>query len=237
MINLTKNERANLRKAIKNFNAKRNRVISKGDTNAQYQPNKASMKEALSDIKTKTDYNNVMRSLKRYTEKGVEKTVNVGKNKDIVITRYQLKELRLANDRINRAKIREHKSIKIDTTTGTMNTISQNATKPFIFKISKMTQADFEKFTERIKNQDDVNYWEDYHKRYKENYLKALEEYIQFDTAKQLYDYLEKIDYKVFYKISLIDENTALPYVYGKEDGSTKFSKILDVWQNKLKDV
>ena len=237
MINLTKNERANLRKAIKNFNAKRNRVISKGDINAQHQPNKASMKEALSNIKTKTDYNNVMRSLKRYTEKGVEKTVNVGKNKDIVITRYQLKELRLANDRINRAKIREHKSIKLDTTTGTMNTISQNATKPFIFKISKMTQADFEKFTERIKKQDDVNYWEDYHKRYKENYLKALEEYIQFDTAKQLYDYLEKIDYKVFYKISLVDDNTAIPYVYGKEDASTKFPKILDVWQNKLKDI
>ena len=56
MINLTKNERANLRKAIKNFNAKRNRVISKGGTNAQHQPNKASMEGALSNIKTKFVY-------------------------------------------------------------------------------------------------------------------------------------------------------------------------------------
>jgi hypothetical protein len=162
-----------LAKAVRKFNAKRTRLLKQVPELEEFLPPKKSTKDIKKSVQTRRDFKNELNSIERFMRKGSEKPIVT--KEGIKTTVYEKKEIEIKVRTINQRRAAELKKAAPSTEKGTMGTIRNNNLKPKKYDIDKIKKSDWNKFVESVEKQSKDSYNADKYERYKENFIKGLE--------------------------------------------------------------
>ena len=179
-----------LAKAVRKFNAKRTRLLRQVPELEEFLPAKISTKEIREQVKTRRDLKNELNSIERFTRKGAEKPIVT--KEGIKTTAYEKKEIEIKVRAINARRAAERKRANVSTEKGTMGTIRENNLRPKQVDINKVKKSDWEMFKKSVEKQARDSYFQDKYERYKENFMKGLENAFG-EKGKELQEIVEQI--------------------------------------------
>lgn len=222
---------ARLQKAVRAFNRKLTRLAKNQPEIADYLPKKVTMSSVRERIGTRADFNREINSLDRFRRKDAVKLVQL--DSGLVRTNYEIKEVRLKNQRRNRLRIQKAKDIGASYETGTMGSVRDANLQPANFDPNRMKAGDWNRFVRSVENQLRANYFSEADKLYKENYIKALHNEIPF-YASQIEALVLQFSDSEFAEISMRDPDIYIDYVYAPADAERRASYIIDALQTYL---
>lgn len=214
----------NLRKAVKQFNAKRRRLIKKQPSYESLMP-KMSVRELRKEIETRRDLNVHLNSMKRFLEKGAEDIVV--NPQGVHATRWEIRELRYATNRINamrRSRLEKYKELNDGRLPWRIQDLETLMPKQFTPEQYNLSQ--FEKTKAGIMRMSKSYYWKEADERYKENYLKSFKDEIGIDTDEDLYKILQNIDASELVVLAKVDPELSIGFNYSLEEAQSKVSII-----------
>lgn len=205
-----------LRKVVKNFNAKISRLEKKHPEMKYALPERVKVKEIRELIQTRTDLERELNALRRFSsERGAEKLVDVPGNKyNLQITKWQKNEMSRRVGVINRKRKSrldvisdiEMKSrgetlgyTKGQIGMGKADEIALKPIKPFT---PAMNRRDINKRFRGLKKESQTSYWEIKELRLKQNVIRGIEANYQGlfpDEVDEIIDSIENMDFKEFY--------------------------------------
>lgn len=234
-----------LNRVVSNFNNKVRYWDKKGQ---QTLPELQRVRDIRENIQSRQDYNRVLNSLKRFSNRGAEEVVS---NKHgVEVTKWHLKEYSIARATRNRATNKRKKeldNLEIDLpgfdkplTRAELGRTDSNEMRPLVdrFKTAR-NKKEFEKAFNTAIYQSDPNYFYIRDNRFKENWLNAARAYLQgADGYNELIQFVENMDPTEFYKLTLRNLDTSIEYIYRPEDIQQKVDHLMNSFRvNKNKNT
>lgn len=223
-----------LAKAVRKFNAKRTRLIKQVPELEEFLPPKASTKAIKENVKTRRDLNNELNSIKRFMRKGAEKPIVT--KEGVKTTAYEKKELQIKIRAINNRRAAERKKANVSTEKGTMGTIRANNLQPKQVNIDKVKKSDWNKFVESVEKQARDSYASDKYERYKENFLKGLENAFG-ESGKDLIEIAKQIDPETLSQMYYDDPILQIDFIYDPLEMQTKIDAMTEHLQGYLDNI
>ena len=186
-----------IEKQVKRYNDKLKREANKNPGLSDFLPDRLSAKDLKSKVKTPKDLRLLENKVNRLFGEGALKPVQT--KQGVKTTAYELREIKLAVERINRQRQKELKQAAPSTQKGTMGSIRQNSLQPKDFNPDNIRKSDWDKFVESAEKQSWDSYTKDKMIKYKENYLKSVKENLG-RQGKELYDYVSKLTPEQLYE-------------------------------------
>lgn len=233
-----------LRRAVKNFNAKITRLAKKAPKEAHKLPEKVTLTELRSIIGTRQDLKREINALRRFSKRGAEKLVVIpDTDNNIEITKWQKQEMARRAGVINRKRKkrleelteREVKSRgeNLGYTVGQlgMGKADQVALKPMKPFTPKMSNYDIKKKFKAIRKESQSDYWNKKDWILRENYIRALQENY---NKRDLTDVIEAIrnmeldDFRERFQSE--DNNFEFPYPPDAEQYQQYLSALKAMW-------
>lgn len=159
-----------LKKAVKNFNAKIDRILKKNPYAEGYLPKKVSYKQLKADIQYRNDFNKLVSSLKRFSRKGAEEMITF-LNKPM--TKWERREGAIAKGNLNRRRAMQKKLLNPSAEKGTLGTNEEMNLRPKKYPTGKT--ADWDAFIEQLHYLGSTKYEAERAERYLQNYFKAVD--------------------------------------------------------------
>lgn len=200
-----------LAKAVRKFNAKRTRLLKQVPELEEFLPPKASTKEIRKSVQTRRDFKNELNSLERFMRKGAEKPIVT--KEGIKTTVYEKKEISIKVRAINQRRAAELKKAAPSTEKGTMGTVRENNLKPKQYDIDKIKKSDWKKFVESVEKQSKDSYASDRYDRYKENFIKGLENAFG-EKGSELIEIAKQIDAETLTQMYYDDPILQIDFIY-----------------------
>lgn len=232
-----------LRKAIKNFNAKITRLEKKYPKNKNILPEKVSMKELKSLIDTRQDLKREINSLKRFTKRGSEEIVQVpGTDYNLKTTKWQKEEMNRRIGVINRRRKQRLQDLqeipqtsrgtslgytKRDIGMGKAEEISLTPMKAFT---QKMNQKDLKFKFKNIMKESQSTYWDKADVRLRENYIQSLLNNFNPKDVNKVIDKIRNMDLKDFKKVYYEEGGT---FEFNYPPNEEEYKKMV-TYQNSL---
>lgn len=233
-----------LRRVVKNFNAKISRIIKKNPDVANYLPTRVSYKDLRQTITSRKEFNRELNSLKRFSQKGSEKIVTA-KESGLKTTAWERKEVGIQVAIINRERTRKRKLVeeeeatsrgqKLNQKRSQMNSIRMNELNKKIFNFDKIKKSDWDKYKATVKRQSHPDFQSEADENLRQNYIKGLKEVFgETDETKKLIKEIEKLPIKDFITKFYKEQEATVDFIYDPIEAERKF-RILkdDVWKNK----
>ena len=214
-IRWTDQDTADLTKAVKNFNAKINRLAKRNPSIKNLLPGKVSTKKLKSLIATRNDLKREIRALERFSRRGAEKLVPAPNNENnVMVTKWQKEELIRRVALVNRKrKLRMEELFSLpETSRGKelgytvgqarefigMGNIREIELRPLTAFTRTQTPEEIRmKYSSAIsQTQGDYFTKRDYELR--ENYIKGLKENYSYEDVKDIISAIEGMDIKDF---------------------------------------
>lgn len=218
-----------LAKAVRKFNAKRTRLIKQVPELEEFLPPKQSTKDIKNAIKTRRDYNNALNSLERFMRKGAEKPIIT--KEGIKTTAYEKKEIEIKVRAINQRRAVELKKAAPSTEKGTMGTVRNNNLKPKKYDIDKIKKSDWEKFKESVEKQARDSYFQNKYERYKENFMKALEN-VFGEKGKKLQEIVKQIPAEQLTQMYYDNPILQIDFIYDPLEMQVKIDAMVEHLNN-----
>lgn len=181
------NEPEQLRKAVRNFNAKVKRLEAKYEgVSGVVIPEKVSYKEMRKLIGTRGDLQRELKSLQSFTQRGSEELVRANTEDTIYLTKWQNKELKARAKRINKSRAERrdflenqeliHKGEGLGYTRGAVGMGKTDALmlRPTSAFTPKMRKYEINEKMKHYRNESQSLYWKRRDALMVENYKKAL---------------------------------------------------------------
>lgn len=200
-----------LAKAVRKFNAKRTRLLKQVPELEEFLPPKASTKEIRKSVQTRRDLKNELNALERFMRKGVEKPIVT--KEGIKTTAYEKKEIAIKVRSINQRRAAELKKAAPSTEKGTMGTIRENNLKPKKYDIDKIKKSDWKNFVESVEKQSRDSYAADRYERYKDNFIKGLENAFG-EKGAELIEIAKQIDSETLTQMYYDDPILQIDFIY-----------------------
>lgn len=213
-----------LQKTVKNFNAKISRILKKNPAASEYLPAKVSVKQIRAEIDSRQDFNNLIRSLQRFSRKGAEKPV-VNKQ-GVIVTSWERKEVGYKVAKINRFRTRERKRVNPQPGLGNMKTIEEMNLSPKNIKWEDRSKKSWDAFKQAVERQAKSRYNQKRAELYKENYIKALNNVFGM-YADPIVAVVNQVDGIWLANMYGKDYRLELDYVYGAQDMMAKINTIM----------
>lgn len=204
-----------LKKAVKNFNAKISRLEKKNPEMKYALPERVTMREMRELIDTRQDLKRELNALRRFSQRGAEELIEVPENKyNLQITKWQKNEMsrragvinRKRKDRLDTISDIEMKSrgenlgyTKGQIGMGKADEIALKPIKPFT---PAMNRRDINKRFRGLKKESQTSYWEIKELRLKQNVIKGIQANYSGlfpDDVDEIIDAIEDMDFKEFY--------------------------------------
>lgn len=230
-----KSDLEELNRVVTNFNNKVRYWKNKGQETL---PETQSVRDIRENIQSRQDYNRVLNSLKRFSNRGSEEVV-VNKH-GVETTKWHLKEYSIARATRNRAtnqRKKELDNLEINIvgfdkplTRAELGRTDANEMRPLSdrFKTAR-NKKEFEKAFNTAIYQSDPNYFYIRDNQFKENWLKSAKVYLQgSDGYNELIEFVENMDPTEFYKLTLKNLDTSIEYIYRPEDVQTKTDHLMN---------
>ena len=212
-----------LEKAVKNFNAKINRISKKNPQLERMLPEKMEVANLKNIINTRQDLNREINALKRFTNRKNTITINEnGTFEGIVtipnndnntqITKWQYNEINRRIGIINRKRKNRLKELqeteqkdrdkKLGYTLGQlgMGKMSEVSLTPMKGFTRTMGKYEVDRRYRSTLRQSQSNYFSKQDYRVKENYIKGLMENYDYENIKDVIEHIEQLDIKDFMK-------------------------------------
>lgn len=203
-----------LKKAVKNFNAKITRIIKKNPSMKNVLPEKVSVGQMRDLIETRQDLKREINALKRFTQRGAEELVEVPDNEyNLKTTKWQKEEMTRRIGVINRKRKKRLKEVQqtplksrgkeLGYTKGELGMGRAEAVSltPMNAFSPKMGRADLNMKFKNILKESQSTYWTKRDILLKDNYIKSLEENFNSNNIKDIIQAIQDMDYKEFKKI------------------------------------
>lgn len=220
-----------LSKAVRNFNQKRRRLIAKNPELERYLPTPKSVRTLKKEIKTRSTFNNVINSLKRFSKKGSEKLISL--KSGVVVTKYEKQEARYNFLRKERFKANIRKQANVSTEKGTMGTIREMNLAPSKFNIETVDSKRWRKFFNSLEKQGRSEYYTDKDKQYARNYKIALKQELG-KFGDDILTLLDKIDFSVIVDGYYDEASLEINEPYTEKDKEENANYIYENWINYL---
>lgn len=233
-----------LRKAVKNFNAKISRLEKKDPSNKNALPSRVTVKQMKELISTRQDLNREINSLKRFSRRGSEELITAPGNKyNLKITKWQKEEMVRRAATINRKrkrKLREVAGIQLKSrgeelgyTKGAvgMGKAEEISLSPIRAFTPAMSRKDLAKKYNVILKESQSNYWEKRELILRENYIKALETNFNPSDVEDIIEEIESMEPKQFRSI-FESEGGDFEFAYppDEEQYQAYLSSIKAIW-------
>ena len=207
------------------------RLEKKNPTIKEYLPDRMSMKELRRNIDTRKEFNRELNSLKRFSQKGVEKIVETPKG--LKLTEYEIKEVKNKIRIVNIKRAYERKKLGFSPQSGTMGQISERNLQPKNFSLNK-TPKEWDKYLESLQKELSDNFKQNQLEKYKENYLKNLSDQFGYkgDELKKL---LANVDAKTIYNKSVSNPLLTIGFRYDPLENDVIITAQLGEWKHVLK--
>ena len=215
-ITWTKHQNDELRKAVRNFNAKISRLEKKHPELINALPEKVSVKQMKELIGTRKDLAREVNSLRRFTQRGAEKLVTVPDSKyNLKITKWQKKEMDIRLSVINKKRKERYDYISdiqatlrgknLGYTVGDigMGSVDENAVKPMKAFYPTMSRKDVNMRFKAMRLETQMAYWEKKEMQLKANVMKAIKaNYGSMfpDETERILEAIEEMEFSEFYE-------------------------------------
>lgn len=205
-----------LRKAVKNFNAKISRLEKKNPKMKNALPEKVSVKQMKELIDTRQDLKRELNALKRFSRKGAEELVDVPDNKyNLQITKWQKNEMTRRVAVINRKRKKRYEDVSVievksrgegqGYTVGQlgMGRTDEVALRPMKVFTPKMDRTDLKMKYKALQKESREMYWQEKQLRLKQNVINGL--YANYNAEEFIHDIheiveaIENMDFNEFY--------------------------------------
>jgi vacuolar-type H+-ATPase subunit I/STV1 len=223
-----------LSKAVRKFNAKRTRLLKQVPELEEFLPPKQSVKTLRESIKTRRDFRNEINSIERFMQKGAEKPIVTAEG--VKTTAYEKKELGIKIRAINARRAAERKRANVSTEKGTMGTIRANNLQPKQVNIDKIKKSDWNKFVESVEKQARDSYSQEKYERYKENFIKGLENAFG-ESGAELVALAEQIDPETLSQMYFDDPILQIDFIYDPLEMQVKIDAMTEHLQGYLETV
>lgn len=223
-----------LSKAVRKFNAKRTRLLKQVPELEEFLPPKQSVKALRESIKTRRDFRNEINSIERFMRKGEEKPIVTAEG--VKTTAYEKKELGIKIRAINARRAAERKRANVSTEKGTMGTIRANNLQPKQVNIDKIKKSDWNKFVESVEKQARDSYSQEKYERYKENFIKGLENAFG-ESGAELITLAEQIDPETLSQMYFDDPILQIDFIYDPLEMQVKINAMTEHLQGYLETV
>lgn len=200
-----------LERVVRNFNAKINRLSKNNPQIKESLPERVSVRELKQLINTRQDLKRELNALQRFSKRGNEQLVDVPDNDyNLKITKWQKTEMNRRIAIINRkrkARLEELENTemtsrgqKLGYTRGQlgMGKVTEVQLKPMNAFYRTMGRTDLKKRWKSILNQSQSDYFTKQDYAVRDNYLKGLKENYDWESIKDVYEHIEKMDIKEF---------------------------------------
>lgn len=207
-----------LKKAVKNFNAKISRLEKKyaEDPGKRYAlPERVTVAEMRELIDTRQDLKRELNALRRFSTRGAEELTDIPDNKyNLQITKWQKNEMSRRAGVINRKRKNrldvisdiemQSRGEALGYTKGQigMGKADEIALKPIKPFTPAMNRRDINKRFRGLKKESQTSYWEIKELRLKQNVIKGIEANYQGlfpDEVDEIIESIEDMDFKEFY--------------------------------------
>lgn len=219
-----------LNRVVRNFNRKVERLRKKNPNEAEFLPEKISVKSLRGTIGTRQDFNRELNSLKRFSKRGSEKLITT--ETGLTLTEYEIKEAKIKTRIVNQKRSLERKRLKIDTKRGTMGQASSQNLKPKTFSTNK-TAKEWEKFVESLEKEISSNFKDEQLENYKRNYLMGLIENLG-GKGEELAKLLENVDAKKLFELSVSNPLLSIDFIYDPLELETIVDAKIETWKQEL---
>jgi len=221
-------DKLELQRVIKNFNAKINRVTKKSPHLVNALPSKIKLKDTLTSIETRADLNRKLNEIKRFSRKGVEEVVVSPTG--LALTKYEIKETKLKVRIVNQKRAKKIKELGLSVEKGNVGQVEYQNLQPKKFTTNK-TEMEWDKFVKsaerEIQSRFDITLME----IYQNNYIKGLSDNFNGDTS-ELQKKLNKIDPKTFFELAMSDPRTNIKSQYDEVDNDLLLEVINETWDS-----
>lgn len=247
-IRWTPDDEKELKRIVKNFNAKITRLEKKNPKEKGALPERESVKHLKQLISTRADLKRELNSLKRFSQKGAEEIITAPDNKyNLKLTKWQKEEMTRRAGVVNRRRkqrLKEiseeevmHRGKKLGYKKGElgMGSYDENSLKPINAFTPSMNRADLKAKSDVLKRESQSNYWKKREDLHKANYIKSLEENLGGGSdVKQIIRQIEGMSYDQFRKI-FESENAIMEHSYPLDDEQRKeeIEFLKSVWMPK----
>lgn len=201
-----------LRKAVKNFNAKITRLENKDPKNKNALPEKISVKQIRDLIDTRQDLKREINALQRFTRRGAEELISVPDNDyNLKITKWQKEEMTRRTAVINRKRQKRLEELqqiemksggeKLGYTVGQfgMGKAEEISLKPLQPFTGKMNTADLRKKFKHIQKESQDMYYSRKDEQLRTNYINALKQGYNEEDIADIIEEIEDMDFNDFY--------------------------------------
>lgn len=248
-IRWTQNDNQELRKAVKNYNAKITRLEKKDPQNKNALPQKITVKQLKELVITRQDLKRELNALKRFSKKGMEQIIDVPNSEyNLKITKWQKEEMTRRTGIINRKRNKRLKEL-LDTELQSrgeklgykqgqlgMGKQSEIELKPLRAFTPKMEYHDLKKKFKTILKESQSGYWNQRDIILVENYIKSLEENFNPADIKDIVSKIEEMDYNDFRKVFEAEGgNFELSYPPDEESYNAHLTALKSIWIPKNK--
>lgn len=189
-IKWTDEQRKQLQREVKRFNAKITREARKSPELAEFLPQKLSARDLRQKIKTPSDLRVLKNAVNRAFERGAFTPITT--KQGVKTTSFAINEIKRGVARINRQRAKERATANPSTEAGTMGSIHANNLKPKRFDPDKVKKSDWDMFVESVEKQSSAYYSQEKIEKYKQDYLNAIKTNLGEEGTK-LYQLIEKL--------------------------------------------
>lgn len=227
----------NLKRTIKNFNAKIAYQEKKHPELKQFLPERINTKEAMKSIETRADYNRLVNSVQRFQKRGAEKPVT--SSRGAKATQWEVDEFKHKQRVENARRTRERKKIEQQEvksrgkSTGVkraeMGSIKENSLKPSKKNFNNLSQKEWELAKRNIDNMLNANYRDEKKLKMKENYIKGL---ITAGYPDSVIDLVRNIDIDKFVETVVTDQEATFDFIYDPLELQAKSEALKETWEN-----
>lgn len=238
-----------LRRAVKNFNAKVDRLAKKNPQNKNALPQKITVKQIKELVITRQDLNRELNALRRFSKKGMEELITVpNSDYNLKITKWQKEEMTRRTGIINRKRNKRLKELlgtelqsrgeKLGYKQGElgMGKASEIELKPLRAFTPKMEYHDLKKKFKTILKESQSGYWNKRDIILVENYIKSLEENFNPKDIKDIVEQINNMDYNDFRKVFEAEGgNFELSYPPDDESYQNHLTALKSIWTPKNK--
>jgi hypothetical protein len=206
-------DEAELKRVVKNFNAKLTRLANKDPKNAGALPERISAATLKNMIQTRQDLNRELNSLRRFSERGAEELVNIPDNYyNEKITKWQMQDMNRRAGITNRnRKIRREQLFGTEVTdrgkpqgysaAATMSEEELAALQPIKVFTKFQNRADIQQKHRTLVKQSQVEYWKGRDAALKKGYITAVRQNLGTSAAvEEVIDLIDEMDPAEFRK-------------------------------------
>lgn len=227
----------NLKRTIKNFNAKIAYQEKKHPELKQFLPERINTKEAMKSIETRADFNRLVNSVQRFQKRGAEKSVT--SSRGAKATQWEVDEFKHKQRVENARRTRERKKIEQQEiksrgkSTGVkraeMGSIKENSLKPSKKNFNNLSQKEWELAKRNIDNMLNANYRDEKKLKMKENYIKGL---ITAGYPDSVIDLVRNINIDKFVETVATDQEATFDFIYDPLELQAKSEALKETWEN-----